>query len=83
MPSNPNVAQVPLPVLHTVLVESELRSDYYEQEYEISLSRDATGMYTGNIGLLGQRWTCEEATAAAEPDADASGTATSASAAAE
>ena len=66
----PNTAQVKLPVVRSVLFESVRRSDYFEQDYEVNLTRDATGLYNGNIGLLGQRWTCEDSVSAGSVEAD-------------
>jgi hypothetical protein len=56
----PNSASVPLPTFRAVSVESISRSDVYEQDYEVTLFRDATGAYNAQCGLLRQAWVSEE-----------------------
>lgn len=54
-----NSACVSLPTFRAVSVESSARSDVYEEEYEVTITRDSTGIYNGNIGIIKQAWRVE------------------------
>lgn len=60
-PQGPQVTrtQVRLPPAKGVYVQSAARSDVYELEYEVVLSREWMGVIQSQIGLLRKGWTIE------------------------
>jgi Serine dehydrogenase proteinase len=54
--TSPVVASVPLPVIRSVSVESVARSDVFKSRFEVTLSRDRSGTYNGQVGLMAQAW---------------------------
>ena len=56
----PNIDTAALPTVRAVSVESELRCDVFEEEYEVTISHFDNGLYNGQIGLIRQEWRCED-----------------------
>lgn len=59
MGAPPNFAVAALDRVRSVSVDSATRSDVYVCDYEVTLNRDPSGTYNGQVGVLNQDWIVE------------------------